>query len=108
MLNKDLTDIRKQKVIDSSIQREDEQKEDINDVSLGYHKLYYTAYTSKERIERDKKRRVKSNVSDPEPSKLRRLVLVYSEKDFENKQKQLLRGVLIVEVLHKLFFLIYM
>lgn len=54
MLNKDLTDIRKQKVIDSSIQREDEQKGDINDVSLGYHKLYYTAYTS-ERIERDKK-----------------------------------------------------
>lgn len=107
MLNKDLTDIRKQKVIGSSIQREDEQKGDINDVSLGYHKLYYTAYTS-ERIERDKKRRVKSNVSDPEPSKLRRLVLVYSEKDFENKQKQLLRGVLIVEVLHKLFFLIYM
>lgn len=108
MLNKDLTDIRKQKVIDSSIQREDEQKEDINDVSRGYHKLYYTAYISKERIESDKKRRVKSNVSDPEPSKLRRLILVYSEKDFENKQKQLLRGVLIVEVLHKLFFLIYM
>lgn len=61
MLNKDLTDIRKQKVIDSSIQREDEQKEDINDVSRGYHKLYYTAYISKERIESDKKRRVKSN-----------------------------------------------
>lgn len=105
--DKGLTDVREQEAIDSSIHRDDELYTHINDVSLGYHKLYYTAYTS-ERIERDKKRRVKSNVSDPEPSKLRRLVLVYSEKDFENKQKQLLRGVLIVEVLHKLFFLIYM
>ena len=42
-----------------------------------------------------------------EPSK-RRLVLVYLEKNFENKQKQLVRVILIVEELYKLlFFLIH-
>ena len=106
--DKDLTGIRKQKVIESSIQREDELYTHINDVSLAYHKLCYTAYTSKEKIERHKKRRVESNVSDPEPSKRRRLVLVFFEKNFENKQKQPLRGVLIVKVFCKLFLLIYM
>ena len=38
-----------------------------------------------------------------EPSK-RRLVLVYLEKNFENKQKQLVRVILIVEVFYKFFF----
>ena len=39
--------------------------------------------------------------TDPEPSKRRKLVLVYFEKNVENKQKQQLRGVLIVEVFCK-------
>ena len=106
--DKGLTGIRKQKVINSSIQREDELYTHINDVSLAYHKLCYIAYTSKEKTERHKKRKIESNVSDPEPSKRRRLVLVYFEKNFENKQKQSLRGVLTVKVFCKLFLLIHM
>ena len=73
--DKDLSDTRKQAVIDSSIQREDTHicilSTHVNDVSLPYHKLCYTAYTSKEKIERHKKRRVESNVSDPEPSSVK-------------------------------------
>ena len=37
--DKGLTDVRKQKVIDSSILSEDELYTHISDVSLGYHKL---------------------------------------------------------------------
>ena len=55
--DKYLTGIRKQKVIDSIIQREDELYAHINDVSLAYHKLYDAAYTSKEKTESHKKRR---------------------------------------------------
>ena len=55
-----------------------------------------------------KKRIIESIVSDPELTKRRRLLLVYFEKNFDNKQKQRLRRVLIVEVFYKLFFLIYM
>ena len=40
--DKDLTGIRKQKVINSSIQREDELYTYINDVSVAYHNLSYT------------------------------------------------------------------
>ena len=76
-VDKYLTGIRKQKVIDSIIQREYELYTHINDVSLAYHKLCDTAYTSKEKTESHKKRRGEQYVSDPEPSKRRRLVLVY-------------------------------
>ena len=70
---KSLTNVRKQKVIDSSIQRKDDLYTHINDISLAYHKLWYTAYTSKEKIERHKKRGFDSNVLYPESSKRRRL-----------------------------------
>ena len=78
--DKSLTNVRKQKVIDSSIQRKDDLYTHINDISLAYHKLCYTAYTSKEKIERHKKRRFDSNVLYPESSKRRRLFLIYLEK----------------------------
>lgn len=39
--DKYLANIRKQKVIDSSIQRQDELDTHINDVLLAYHKLCY-------------------------------------------------------------------
>ena len=71
--DKSLTNVRKQKVIDSSIQRKDDLYTHINDISLAYHKLWYTAYTSKEKIERHKKRGFDSNVLYPESSKRRRL-----------------------------------
>ena len=66
-----------------------------------------TAYTSKEKTERHKKCGVESNTSDPEPFKHTRLVLVYFDKNCENKQKQLLIGTLTVELFCKLFLLIY-
>ena len=72
--------------------------------------LYITIFAAQLiplKTEHHKKRRVQSNMSDPEPSKRTTLVLIYLEKNFENKQKQLLRGALIVEEFCKLFFLIY-
>ena len=59
-----------------------------------------TAYTSKEKTERHKKCGVESNTSDPEPFKHTRLVLVYFDKNCENK--------LLVELFCKLFLSIYM
>ena len=106
--DKGLTDVREQEAIDSSIHRDDELYTHINDVSLGYHKFCYTAYTSKEKTERHKKSGVESNASDPEVFKRNRLVLVYFDKNCENKQRQPLIGVLIVELFCKLFLLIYM
>ena len=85
--DKGLTDVREQKIIDSSIHREDELYTHISDVSLVYHKLCYTAYTSKEKTERHKKSGVESNTSDPELFKRAKLVLVYFDKNCENKQK---------------------
>ena len=75
--DKDLIDIRKQKVINSSIHRDDKLYTHISDVSLAYHKLCCTTYTSKEKTARHKKRRLKSNSSDTEPFKGTRLVLAY-------------------------------
>ena len=74
--DKSLTDKRMQKVIESSIARADDLHNHIDEVSLEYHSLCYTAYTSKEKIERHiKKRKAESIKSEPEISKRRRLIV---------------------------------
>ena len=106
--DRDLTGIRKQKVIDASIQGEDKL---YTHISMMFH-LHIISFASqliplKRKLNVAKREESSQICQDPEPSKLRRLVLVYFEKK-QNKQKQLLRAVLIVKVFCKLFLLIYM
>ena len=71
--DKELTEIRKKKVIESSEQRKDDLHLHINSLSQSYHNLCYTAYTSKEKIERlNNKRKAEQSAKEAKPTKSRR------------------------------------
>ena len=67
-----LTEVRKRKVVESSVKRDDDLQTYIENTALYYHSLCYMAYTSKEKIERHNKRKAESTISDCGPVKSRR------------------------------------
>ena len=72
LAEKDLTEIRKKKVIESSEKRKDDLHLHINSFSQAYHNLCYTAYMSKEKIERlNNKRKAEQSGKEAKPTKSR-------------------------------------
>ena len=73
LADKDLTEIRKKKLVESSEQRKDDLHLNINDLSQAYHSLCYSTYTSKEKIERiTNKRKAEQSAKEDKPTKSRR------------------------------------
>ena len=73
---KPLTIERKETILKSSEEREDNCFKVLDDLEEHYHKDCYIVYTSKQKIERERKRRLAKQEEVQTPKRLRRLVFI--------------------------------